>query len=202
MQRNLVRSILFAFTALLLIGGSLLAIRAVLADPNQRVALSGQIVPLVQKAQFLQATDPNQQLDLSIGLQLRNSAELDSLLSTIYDPNSPQYHDYLTPDQFDSLFAPTADQVQQVVTFLQSQSLTITSVAPNNLLIDATGTVAQVQQAFNLQINNYMFGNRVFYSNAGPPNVPVSISQLITERSGVIGSINSHPERIWSQRLL
>src|SRR5437868_5015793 len=85
MQRNLVRSTLFAFTALVLIGTSLLAIRiAVHADPNQRVALSGHIVPLVQKAQLLQATDSNQQLKLSIGLQLRNSAQLNSLLSAIY----------------------------------------------------------------------------------------------------------------------
>src|SRR5437764_3908145 len=185
MQRNLVRSILFAFTALVLIGASLLAIRiTVQADANQRVALSGQIVPLVQKAQLLQATDPNQQLNLSIGLQMRDTAGLDSLLGALYNPNSPQYHHYLTSEQFNSLFAPTSDQVQQVVSFLQSQSLTVTSVAPNNLLIDTTGTVAQVQQAFNLQINNYQVGNHIFYSNASAPSVPTSISQLITSISG------------------
>ena len=194
MRRNLVRSTIFVFAALALIGSSLLAIRiAVHADTNQRVALSGNIVPLVQHAQLLQATDPSQQLNLSIGLQLRNEADLDSLLSAIYNPNSPQYDNYLTPDQFNTLFAPTSEQVQQVVSYLQSQSLTVTSIAPNNLLIDATGNVAQVQQAFNLQINNYKIGNHVFYSNASVPSVPTSISQLITSISGLNNSIQYHP---------
>jgi len=194
MKRNLVRSALFTFAALALIGSTLLTIRiAVHADANQRVALSGNTVPLVQKAQLLQTTDSNQQLNLSIGLQLRNSAELDSLLSAIYNPNSPHYHDYLTPDQFNMLFAPTSDQVQQVVSYLQSQSLTVTNIAPNNLLIDATGNVAQVQQAFNLQINNYQVDNHVFYSNASAPSVPISISQLITSISGLDNSVQYQP---------
>ena len=153
MQRNFVRNVSFVVASLLLIAVSLLVMRiAVRADQNQRTLLSGHSVPLIQQAHLVQATSPNQQLNLSIGLQLRNSSDLDSLLSAIYDPNSSQYHQYLTPDQFNQLFAPTSDQVQQVVSYLQSQGMTVTSVAPNNLLIDATATVAQVQQAFNLSL--------------------------------------------------
>ena len=117
MQRNIVRNLLFAMVAFLLIGTSLIAVRmAVHADLNQRVTLYGQAVPLVQQAHLLQAADVNQQLNLSIGLQPRNQADLDNLLSALYDPQAPQYHQFLTPDQFNQLFAPTSDQVQQVVT--------------------------------------------------------------------------------------
>src|SRR5947209_3406865 len=133
MQRNLVRNTLFIVTSLLLISASLLAMRIVVrADQNQHNVLSGQVAPLIQQAQLLQAASPNQQLNLSIGLQLRNQANFDSLLSAIYDPQSLQYHQYLTPDQFTQLFAPTSDQVQQVVSFLQSQGLTITNIAPRS----------------------------------------------------------------------
>src|SRR5213078_4936872 len=107
---------------------------------------------LVQQAHLLQATDANQQLNLSIGLKIRNQADLDSLLQAMYDPQSAQYHQYLTPDQFNQLFAPTSDQVQQVEAFLQGQGLTVTSIASNNLLIDATSTVAQAQQTFKTKI--------------------------------------------------
>src|ERR1700730_3931582 len=164
MQRNIVRNLLFALVALLLIGTSLIAVRmAVYANLNQRITLYGQVVPLVQQARLLQAADANQQLNLSIGLQIRNQADLDALLSGIYDPQSAQYHQYLTPDQFTQLFAPTSDQVQQVVSFLQSQAITVTNVSSNNLLIDATATVAQAQQAFSTQINTYQLGSRIFY---------------------------------------
>ena len=194
MQRKLVRNVFFVVISLLLIAASFLAIRVVVrADQNQRVTLSGQAVPLIQQAQLMQAVDPNQQLNLSIGLQLRNPADLDSLLSAIYDPQSPQYHQYLTPDQFNQLFAPAPDQVQQVVSFLQGQGLTVTSIAPNNLLIDATGSVAQVEQAFNIQINNYQEGNQTFYANATSPSIPTSISPLITSIGGLDNSVLYQP---------
>ncbi len=194
MQRKLVRNVFFVVISLLLIAASFLAIRIVVrADQNPRVTLSGQAVPLIQQAQLMQTMDPSQQLNLSIGLQLRNPADLDSLLSAIYDPQSPQYHQYLTPDQFNQLFAPAPDQVQQVVSFLQGQGLTVTSVAPNNLLIDATGSVAQVEQAFNIQINNYQLGNQMFYANATSPSIPTSISPLITSIGGLDNSVLYQP---------
>ena len=194
LRRHPLGSVVFITTTGVLIAASLLAMRmAARADPNQSSSLNGNIVPLIAQAQFLQATDPNQQLNLSIGLQLRNAPDLDNLLSAIYDPQSSQYHHYLTPDQFNQLFAPTSDQVQQVVAYLQSQGLTVNSIAPNNLLIDATGSIGQVQQAFNTQINNYQVGSHTFYANTTPPSVPTSISQYIASIGGLDNSVQYQP---------
>src|SRR5437667_650199 len=194
MQRNFVRNVSFVVASLMLIAVSLLAMRVVVrADQNSRTLLSGHEVPLIQQAHLVQNTNPTQQLYLSIGMRLRNSSDLDSLLSAIYDPNSSQYHQYLSPDQFKQLFAPTSDQVQQVVLYLQSQGMTVTGVAPNNVLIDATATVAQVQQAFSVQIKTYQVGNHTFYANTASPSVPTSISQLITSIGGLDNSVQYHP---------
>lgn len=202
MQRHFVRNVLFLAASLLLITASLLAIRAsARADQNTPTPLNAQIAPLIHQAQVMQATNANQQLNLSIGLQYNNQAQLDSLLSALYDPQSPQYQQYLTPDQFESLFSPTADQVQQVVTYLQNQGLTVTNIAPNQMLIDATGTVGQVDQAFSTQINNYQFGAQTFYANATPPVVPASIGQLITSIGGLDDSTQYQPLFIRSARL-
>src|SRR5579863_90945 len=195
MRRNIIRTVLFSATAIVLLAASFLALRifSARADGSQPVTLSGQVAPLVQQAQVIQADDTSQQLNLSIGLQLQNQDQLDSLLSAMYDPQSATYHQFLTPDQFDQLFAPTPDQVQQVVTYLQSQGLTVTNVAPNNLLIDVSGTVAQVQQAFNTQINTYQLGARTFYANAAAPALPASISPLIASISGLDNSVQYQP---------
>ncbi len=197
MQRHLVRNVLFLATSLLLITASLLAIRAsVHADQNTSsvpTPLNSQVAPLIQHAQLLQAADATQQLNLSIGMQMNNQAQLASLLSALYTPQSPQYQQYLTPDQFELLFAPTPDQVQQVVSYLQSQGMTITNIAPNRMLIDASATVAQADQAFSTQINNYQLGSQTFYANATPPVVPGSISQLITSIGGLDDSTQYQP---------
>ncbi len=205
MQRNITRNLFFGVTALALIGASLLAMHigtSVHAAQNQPVMLSKQVAPLVQQAHLVQAANASQPLNLSISLQFRNSDELDSLLNALSNPLSPQYHQYLTPDQFDQLFAPTPDEAQQVATYLQSQGLTVTTIASNNLLIDATGTVAQVQQAFSTQINIYQLGTRTFYANASAPSVPLSISPLIASINGLDNSAQPQPlyQRLAAQR--
>ncbi|HLL78137.1 MAG TPA: protease pro-enzyme activation domain-containing protein, partial [Ktedonobacteraceae bacterium] len=201
MQRHIVRNVLFLVTALILIGGSLLAMRvAARADSNAPTPLNAQVVPLIQHAQLLQAADATQQLNLSIGLQPRNQAQLNALLSAMYDPTSSQYQQYLSPSQYESLFSPTSDQVQQVVAYLQSQGMTVTSIAPNNMLIDASATVGQVEQAFSTQINNYQLNNQVFYANATPPVIPGALSTLIASIGGLDNSTHYQPLSLRSLR--
>src|SRR5258707_12672662 len=59
--------------------------------------------------------------------------------------------------------------------------------------IFAAGLVAQVQQTFYVQINNYQLGNHTFYANAGPPSVPAPISQLITSIGGLDNGVHFQP---------
>ncbi len=195
MQRTLLRNLLFLAFAILLLGASMVAMRSILAHAalNQRVSLTTQAVPLLQHAQLLHAADSAQALDLSIGLQLRDQAALDTYLQALYDPRSPYYHQYLTPEQFNQLFAPTSAQVQQVTSYLQSQGFTVTGVSSNHLLIDATSSVAQAQQSFQTQINTYRLGMHTFYANSTPPSIPAALSTLITSISGLDNSAQYRP---------
>lgn len=194
MRSNLLRNLFFLAVAAVLIAGSLMAAHFVArAQQDARLTLSGQNVPLIQRARLLRAADPGQALNLSIGLRPNNSTDLDTLLKAIYTPGSSHYHHYLTPAEYDQLFAPTSDQVQQVVAFLQSQGLTVRSIAPNHLLIDATTTVAVAEQAFHVQINTYQYGNRTFYANAQAPSMPASLQPLISSIGGLDNSVRYQP---------
>lgn len=194
MRRYLVRNVIFIAVVALLVTGSLVAVSMVArAQQDARFTLTGQGVPLIQRAHLLHATDPSQTLDLSLGLRPNDAAGLDTLLQQIYTPGSSQYHHYLTPDEFSQRFAPTEEQVQQVISFLQAQGLTVQNIAANHLLIDATGTVAQVQQAFHVKINTYQYGNRTFYANAQAPSVPVALQAVISSIGGLDNSVRYQP---------
>jgi subtilase family serine protease len=194
MRRTLVRNSIFLAIAAALIAGSLVARHFVVrADPNARVTLSGQGVPLLSRAHFVRAADTARALHLSIGLRPGDPAGLDRLLSALYTPGSPRYHQYLVPAEFNQLFAPTDGQVQQVISFLRSQGITVESVAPNHLLIDATTTIAAAQRAFHVQINTYQYGSRVFYANAQAPSVPASLQGLVASIGGLDNSVQYHP---------
>lgn len=196
MRRYFVRNLLFTGSILLILGASLVYFVGVYAKANSGdtpVPLSGHTVPLIQKAQLVHAADNSLPLRLSVGMQVRNRSQLQSLVHAFYDPRSPSYHHFFTSQQFAQSFGPTAGQVQAVTAFLQQQGLQVTHVASNNLLVDATATVAQAEHAFSTQINTYQLGTRSFYANATPPSVPASISPLIAGINGLDDSMQFLP---------
>src|SRR3569832_699686 len=72
-------------------------------------ALAGHILPghVPDAARGVQAKgkpNPEAQLNLAIGLPLRNPEAQTNLLDQLYDPASPNYRQFLTPDQFAAHF--------------------------------------------------------------------------------------------------
>ena len=194
MQHTFLRKLGIVCATIALVGVSIVSVALIArARQNQPYALTTQIPPLVSRAHLVGPADAQQQLNLSVGLQLRNKQELANLLSEISNPRSPMYHQYLTPQEFVAQFGPTADQVQQVKNYLQQQGLTITSVSPNGLLIDARATVAQAESAFSVTINNYTLGANVFFANANAPVIPGALSSVITSIGGLDNSVKMHP---------
>src|SRR5216684_3822094 len=194
MQRTYLRKLVTTCVGLAIIGASILSVVFIArAKQNQPFILTNQSVPLVSRAHMVGPAGAQQQLNLSIGLQLRNQSELTSLLGDLNNPYSSRYHHYLTPQEFVDQFGPSADQVQQVKDYLQQQGLAITSVSPNGLLIDATTTVAQAESAFQVTINNYVLGANTFFANANPPVIPGSLSSIIASIGGLDNSVKMHP---------
>ncbi|GAC1362379.1 MAG: S53 family serine peptidase [Ktedonobacteraceae bacterium] len=194
MRRSLIQHVVLAVVVVVVIGTGILGLTLMAsARSDQRVPIKGQSVPLLKYAHTIGAASAQQQVDLSIGLQMRNQPELAGLLTALYDPRSPQYHHFLTPQQFMAEFGPTADQQQQVVDYLRGAGITVNKVAPNGLLINAHATVAQAEAAFQVQINNYKLGSRQFYANANPPAIPSSVAPLILSVGGLDNSVQLRP---------
>src|SRR5271165_5584638 len=120
---------------------------------------------------------PTQRMNLAITLQLRNQAELTSLLARLYDPTSPDYRHFLTVAQFTEEFGPTVEDYQAVVNFAQANGFTVTDTPPNRLLVDINGTVAQIEKAFHVGMRVYLHPteNRTFYSPDREPSLDLSV---------------------------
>ena len=77
------------------------------AQTSQRTLLPGHLPAVVPGLQPLGRLDGSTRLKLSINLPLHNREALTNLLDQLYDPASPLYHHYLTPEEFDARFGPT-----------------------------------------------------------------------------------------------
>ncbi|HEY5003711.1 MAG TPA: protease pro-enzyme activation domain-containing protein, partial [Ktedonobacteraceae bacterium] len=191
MKRTYMRSLIITGLLLLIVGAGI-AVKGGVAQADTPVALDNQVDPTISQSQLVQSAPASQPLDISVGLQIRHSGEFNNLLSAMYDPASPTYQQYLTPDEFTQEFAPTDNQVQQVENYLQDQGMTVTSVAPDNLLLDVQSTVAQAQQAFSVRINTYKSGHQTYYANNSPVKLPRSIRMLVTNVAGLDSHIKLH----------
>jgi kumamolisin len=131
-------------------------------------------------------------ISVAVTLSLRNADQLHQLIDSVSDPTSAQYGQYLTPEQFAARFGPTAGQVQLVSAYLRRRGLTIDSVSANNVVIDASGVVADAQRAFGTRLGRYHDArlNRTFTSNDSAVQVPRSIASNIV---GVVGLDDHFP---------
>lgn len=194
MQRHSALKWVFVASAVLLCGISIFSV-ALLAHATSpsRTPVNGQVAPLVSHSRMLGSANSQQQLQLSIGLKMRNEPQLESLLHDLYTPGSAQFHHFLTPQQFAAEFAPTQTQQQQVIDYLRSEGITVNQVAPNGLLIDASASISTIQNTFQVQINTYQSGSRSFYANAAVPTIPSTLSSLILSIGGMDNSVQQHP---------
>jgi len=119
-------------------------------------------------------------MQLAIGLPVTDPSALKVFLDDLYNPSSPQYHQYLTPDQFTARFGPSADAYQKVIQFAQSNHLQITGKHSNRMLLEVKATVSEIEKVFHVRLNTYQHPteNRTFFAPDREPSIPAGVPIL------------------------
>ncbi len=87
----------------------------------------------IKKATDLGPLDPNSVINVTAWLQLHNEGKLDALVKEQKQKGSANYKKWITQDQFNASFAPTAKELDLVQKFLTSHGLSVQVVAENNM---------------------------------------------------------------------
>ena len=128
-----------------------------------------------------------EQVDVVVSLKLRNKADLDALTARLMKGDSSVRP--LSSAEFMTRYAPTAAQVQAVVAYLRARGFTNVAVAPNNLLVSATGTAGAIRAAFRADLHEYDVDGRRAYANVTDAMVPEHLASVV---NGVVGLQNVH----------
>ena len=101
-------------------------------------------------------------------------------MQQLYDPASPQFHQYLTPEQFTERFGPTEQDYQAVIDFAKANGLTVTGTHPNRVVVDVSAPVSDIERVFHLTMNVYRHPteNRTFYAPDVEPSVDLPVPIL------------------------
>ena len=116
-------------------------------------------------------------------LVLKRSPELetalDALLDQQQDKSSPNYHAWLTPQQFGQQFGPADQDIQAITSWLQLQGFQIAKVSNGRTVIEFSGTAAQVQSAFHTEIHKYTVNGVDHWANASDPQIPTALAAAV-----------------------
>jgi pseudomonalisin len=127
----------------------------------------------------------SKQLHIYLTLPLRNTRAMRTVLREQNAPGSAHYGDVLTPQQVLSRFGPRASSVHAVTNYLTSHGFSSVHVAANRLVVDATGSVGQVQRAFNTRIGLFRVRGRSVYANTQPAMVPSTLAGKVVAVLGL-----------------
>jgi hypothetical protein len=142
--------------------------------------LHGHVPMAVARLQPMGQFPGTNQLTLAIGLPLRNREALTNLLGQIYNPASPNFHHYLTPEQFTERFGPTEQDYQAVIAFAKANGLRVTGTHLNRVLLDVSGTVANIEKTLHVTMRVYQHPkeNRTFYAPDAEPSLNLTVPVL------------------------
>jgi subtilase family serine protease len=148
------------------------------SSANGQQVLKGHIPSVISDMGLkpISSLDSTMQLNIGIGLPLRNQAELRNMLQDIYNPASPNYRHYLSVAEFTAEFGATSQDCQAIVEFAKANNLTVTNIFKNNLLIDLQGKEADIERALHIKllVYNHPTEKRTFFAPDRDPSVDLS----------------------------
>jgi subtilase family serine protease len=146
------------------------------------VSLPGNVRPEVRMAKDEGAVDGSMQLDHML-LQLQRpaarEAALEARIESMHQPSSPDFHHWLTAEEIGEQYGPDAADVEKITQWLQRSGFQINGVSKSGLVIDFSGTAAQVTSAMRVPLHSLTVNGKTHFANMQNPQVPAEFANLI-----------------------
>ena len=153
-------------------------------DPNRTVMLKGHVHPDTQPQFDEGPADRSLPIPYAT-LYLKPAADLGPFLASQQTPNSPDYHRWLTPEQFGDRFGLSPGDLAKVRQWLESQGLTVHDVARGRHWITFSGTAGSLGRAFRTGIHRYRVRGELHYANSGEPSIPAAFQDVVAGVGGL-----------------
>lgn len=125
-------------------------------------------------------------IHVTLALAPSDPQALSSYAQQVSDPSSPLYRHYLTVGQFAQRFGADAAQVASVRSALSQAGLSVGSVASDGLSLSASGTAAQIEDAFATRLERVTLPDGSgAYADVGNPTLPAAAADAVQAVAGL-----------------
>ncbi len=128
-------------------------------------------------------------LKIMLGLRAQNVQQMQSLAGqTALGMRKP-----LSAASFGTAYGASSSTIQEITSYLSGYGIHVTRVWPDNLMIEAQGTAAQIEQAFAVRLDQYSFHGKTVYSNNSEPRLPSAFASDVMTIGGLSDLGIAHP---------
>ncbi len=163
-------------------------------DDTQLVRLQGNVHPLA-RPEFDQGavadSTPMNRMLLLLQRSPEQQAALRQLMDEQQSKDSANFHQWLTPDQFGKQFGPADTDIQAITDWLTRQGFQGIKVAAGRTVIEFSGNVGQVRNAFHTDIHKFNVRGEWRQANISDPQIPVVLAPVV---AGVV-SLHNFPRK-------
>jgi len=154
-----------------------------------RVAIGGRSAAELGSVAIQSHVAASTRIDVTIGLPTPNRAAIAYAVAQIYDPKSPLYHHFMTPETFGAQFGPSVSDYNAVISWARANGMKVEETFKSRLMVVVSGQAATVEKAFNVHLGNYAVNGRTIQLPDKTPTVPASIAPKIAAVQGLDSSV-------------
>jgi len=151
-------------------------------DESQLVTLKGNTHPAANARNDLgrvSADLPMTDLILVLSRDAAQQAAFDKFVASQYDPNSPNFHQWLTPEQVGENFGPSQTDIATITTWLTGHGFSVDQVTKDRMSIRFSGKASQVESAFHTEMHNLSVKGEAHIGNMSDPQIPAALAPVV-----------------------
>jgi subtilase family serine protease len=152
------------------------------------VVLKGSVYSKAQPQYDQGPVDAAMKLDyitMVVQPSAKQQVDLEQLLKQQQDPTSPNYHRWLTPEQYADRFGLSPNDVEKLTAWLRSQGFGIVQVARGRNWIAFSGTAVLVENTFHTQIHYFNVDGEQHFANATEISIPQALDGIVVGFRGL-----------------
>lgn len=164
-------------------------------DESNLVTLKGNVNPNAVAKNDRGPVSGNLQmagLTLVLSRSAEQQAAFDTFVASQYDQSSPNFHQWLTPQQIGAQYGPAQADISTISGWLSSHGFAVKSVGADRMTIQFSGTAAQVESAFHTEIHNLNVNGAAHIANMTDPQIPAALAPVVMGIKG-LHNFFAHP---------
>ena len=151
-------------------------------DESNLVTLKGNTHPAANVGNDRGRVSPDlpmTDLILVLSRDQAQQAAFEKFVASQYDQNSPNFHQWLTPEQVGTNFGPSEADIATVSNWLTGHGLSVTQVTNDRMSIRFSGAASQVESAFHTQVHNLVVNGEAHIGNMSDPQIPAALAPVV-----------------------